>query len=173
MFKGIKQGVGIALGVLLTCGVFAFTVSGSIKTWTAGETLTHTDLNQNVQTLKTAIEGATQLGWSSFSANSNTTYASFMTYTSAPSEAIAQFPMPRAATVKTVRITPYSNTCTSATTVTLRVNGADTGTTVSIPAGSTTPVTTATTTDLIAGNLVDWKAVCATGNVSGLINFEF
>jgi hypothetical protein len=172
MVKGIKQGVGIALGVLLTCGVFAFTVSGPIKTWVAGETLTHTDLNQNVASLKAAIEGATQLGWSSFSVLSATGYWSFMARDGASSEAMAQFPMPRAATVKNIRVTPYGNTCTVTSTVTLRVNGTD-AVTLSIPSGSTVPVTTTATVNLAVNDLVNWAVSCSNGLISGMINFEF
>lgn len=48
---------GFALGLgFLTASLFAVAV-GTIKTWTTGETLTHTDLNTTINSLKTAIEG--------------------------------------------------------------------------------------------------------------------
>ena len=172
MVKGIKQGVGIALGVLLTCGVFALTVSGPIKTWVAGETLTHTDLNQNVASLKAAIEGATQLGLSGFAISSGVNYVAFASNYGTSSEDEAHFPLPRAATVKSIRVAVHSNTCTVTTTVTLRVNGTD-AVTVSIPPGSTAPVTTTATANLVPGDLVNWKASCTNGSTSGMITYEF
>ena len=63
MLKNIKEGIyrGIGLLIVLGTAVFAYSVTGTIKTWSSGETLTATDLNTTVQSLKTAVESATQL----------------------------------------------------------------------------------------------------------------
>jgi hypothetical protein len=75
--QGFGKGIGLFLG-LFCSALFAFTVSGTVKTWTSGETLTATDLNTTVQSLKTAVESATQLGWSSGNATSGTGYSAFV-----------------------------------------------------------------------------------------------
>lgn len=54
--KGAVAGAGFGLA-LITTAVFAVTVSGTIKTWSSGETLTSTDLNTTITSLKTAVEG--------------------------------------------------------------------------------------------------------------------
>ena len=59
MIKGIKFGIGFFVGLGLSAA-FAYVVSGTVKTWTTGETLTAADLNTTVNSLKTAIEGASQ-----------------------------------------------------------------------------------------------------------------
>jgi len=56
MISSFKKGFMQAIAFLLVfSGVaFALQVSGTIKTWTTGETLTASDLNTTVQSLKTA-----------------------------------------------------------------------------------------------------------------------
>jgi len=49
------MGFGIMLGMFGT-GVMAVAVTGTIKTWTANEKLTASDLNTTISSLKTAIE---------------------------------------------------------------------------------------------------------------------
>jgi len=53
--KGLIMGFGIMLGMFGT-GVMAVAVTGTIKTWTANEKLTASDLNTTISSLKTAIE---------------------------------------------------------------------------------------------------------------------
>jgi len=53
--KGLMMGFGIMLGMFGT-GVMAVAVTGTIKTWTANEKLTASDLNTTIASLKTAIE---------------------------------------------------------------------------------------------------------------------
>ena len=54
--KSFVIGAAFALG-MLTMGIFAVSVTGTIKTWATGDTLTATDLNTTITSLKTAIEG--------------------------------------------------------------------------------------------------------------------
>jgi hypothetical protein len=60
--KAFKDGIQKGLGILLVFGtaVFAYNISGTVKTWSSGETLTAADLNQTVQSLKTSVENAAQ-----------------------------------------------------------------------------------------------------------------
>ena len=181
MIIEFKKGIirGIATLLVVGGGLFAFQVSGTIKTWTTGETLTASDLNTTVQSLKTAVEGATQIGVSSFEVTSgtapNTLYSPFIGNTfvySSTSEAQAQTLMNRTGTIKNVRANIVT-ACTVAATITLRVNGADSAISLTLPAGSTTPVTTATTVTFAANDLLAWKYVCTNGSLRGTTTFDF
>lgn len=173
MLKGLKQGFGIFLALVVCSGLFAFVVSGPIKTWTAGETLTAADMNANTQSLKTAVESASQIGSTSVFGNSSTTYSSLMTWSTQASETVVQYPVTRDGTIKNVRVLPYTNTCTVASTVTFRKNATDTGIVISIPAGSTASVTTATTVSFVAGDLLSWKTTCTNGMMGAQAYFDF
>jgi hypothetical protein len=159
---------------LFCSALFAFTVSGTVKTWTSGETLTATDLNTTVQSLKTAVESATQLGWSSGNATSGTGYSAFVGNggTSA-TETIWQFPMPRDGIVKSSRVIPNTNSCTVTGTLTLRKNGVDTGLVLSMPASSLAAQTSSVTVSYAAGDVLTWKLVCTSGTISSQVAFEF
>jgi hypothetical protein len=74
--KGAVQGIGVALGMAATVAV-AVTVSGTIKTWTSGETLTASDINTTIASLKTAIENITAA--SSSDVSEGTSNSKFMT----------------------------------------------------------------------------------------------
>lgn len=174
MFKGLKQGIGIALGIVLTCGVFAFTVTGSIKTWTTGETLTATDLNQNVQSLKTAIESASQLQKVGVFASAGSGYTGIIDNGSGSSETVAQITMSRPGQVKNVMVQTTSNTCTSSPVLVLRNNGIDTTVTYTIGAGITSnPVSVAQNYTFNSGDKLTWKATCPTGSVNFSVTYDF
>ncbi len=50
--------LGMAFGLgMLTMGIMAVSVTGTIKTWATGDTLTATDLNTAITSVKTAVEG--------------------------------------------------------------------------------------------------------------------
>ncbi|MBI2889617.1 MAG: hypothetical protein HYY13_02420 [Nitrospirae bacterium] len=53
--KGFLAGSGFALGLIAV--VAAAVTVGTVKTWTSGETLTASDLNTTISSLKTAIKG--------------------------------------------------------------------------------------------------------------------
>jgi hypothetical protein len=172
MTKGLKQGIGIFLGLFLSAA-FAYTVSGTIKTWTTGDTLTASDLNTTVQSLKTAVEGATQIGMNSFSGTAGGNYGALPYAPYTTTEATQQFPMPRDGVVKSIRVIPTVNSCTGAGTVTLRKNGVDTAVVLSVPASSLAVVTNATTISFVANDVLTWKANCASGGFFGQVYYEF
>jgi hypothetical protein len=55
LIKGFLAGLAFMVGIM-TMGLLAITISGTIKTWTSGERLTAEDLNTTINSLKTAIE---------------------------------------------------------------------------------------------------------------------
>ncbi|MCC6276268.1 MAG: hypothetical protein IT569_10455, partial [Leptospiraceae bacterium] len=73
MTKSFVMGVAFALGAL-TMGLFAVSVTGTIKTWATGDTLTATDINTAFTSLKTAVEGITSSQWTTSTATSSTIY---------------------------------------------------------------------------------------------------
>lgn len=170
--QGFKSGLMLFLGVCVS-GLFAFTVTGTIKTWTSGETLTATDLNTTVQSLKTAVESATQIGMNSFSGTASGNYGALPYAPYTTTEATQQFPMPRDGVVKSIRVIPNLNSCTGAGTVTLRKNGVDTAVVLSIPASSLAVVTNATTISFVANDVLTWRANCASGSFFGQVYYEF
>lgn len=177
--KSIKQGFQKGLGFLLALiavPIFAYTVSGSIKTWTAGETLTATDLNNTVNSLKTAVENATQLVTiqtpNSVSAgNYHNLFTGGLNLTTEP-----QIPVGRAGTVKNARVTIVTNTSSTVCTVTLRKNLTDTAIQLSVPANSTTAVTDSDTVSFVATDAFTWRTNCGANAPSSMfayISFEF
>jgi hypothetical protein len=158
---------------LFCSALFAFTVSGTVKTWSSGETLTATDLNTTVQSLKTAVEGATQVGWTAITAAAATTYSAFMTNTTTTTETPLQFPLPRDGVVKSVKLLPSNNSCTVTSTVTLRKNGVDTSVVLTMPASSTALQTSSNTVSFVAGDVLTWRTICTTGSIIGQVAFEF
>ena len=172
MLRGIKQGIGIFIGLGIST-LFAFTVSGTIKTWATGETLTAADLNTTVQSLKTAVENASQVGISYLSAVSTTNYAGIPYTNVLASEVGLQLPMPRDGVVKSIRVLPSTNTCTVAGSVTLRKNGVDSAISLSIPAGSVAAQTTSTTLAFVAGDVLTWRLICTNGNIFTNVAYEF
>lgn len=181
MLKDIKSGLtrAIVLLVVFSSVAFAFQVSGTIKTWTTGETLTAADLNTTVQSLKTAVEGATQVGQISpprRNVGSGIAYSGLLT--SIISGAIGtntepQNPMLRSGTVKSVRmdiLETHSQNCT----ITLRKNGADTAIQLSYVANSTTALTDSDAVSFVSTDILTWKSDCPTGQgVPAVLSFEF
>ena len=178
--QGFKSGLMIFLGVCVS-GLFAYTVSGTIKTWTTGDTLTATDLNTTVQSLKTAVEGASQVGMATVRSNGTgvTAYNMFLGSNRGSTEANVQWTATRAGTVKSVRLVSDdfgTNNCSGNMVITLRKNAADTALTITIPASSVAMITSATTVAFVAGDTLSWKGVCANQvgmQYAGHIYFEF
>lgn len=173
--KDFKAGIIRGLGMLLVFGtaVFAYTVSGTIKTWTSNEILTAADLNNTIQALKTSIENAAQLhedGATYYGSAATYRWAKFLsvgsTYNSEQSTR-----MPRGGTVKNFKLKPTSNDINAACTFTLRKNGADTNISVAIPQGSTTEVAATNTVTFAADDLLGWQITC-TGASSGSIGYN-
>jgi hypothetical protein len=173
--KGFLQGIGLFLGLFATA-IFAYTVSGTIKTWTTGDTLTASDLNTTIQSLKTAVESATQLGSMYTSAATGTNYSQIIgqgNYNETV-EANAETTMSRAGTVKNAKYTRHSTGCTSISSVILRKNSTDTSISFTIPASTTGTYSNANTVSYVAGDKLAWKLVCSTGaQYYGLALFEF
>ena len=183
MISSFKKGFMQAIAFLLVfSGVaFAFQVSGTIKTWTTGETLTASDLNTTVQSLKTAVEGATQVvqvqsGTRTMSGGEVfiSLLATFQPNGSDVSTE-PQVPMTRAGTIKSARLDVMraeANACT----VTLRKNGTNTAIEFSVPANSTTAVTDSDTVTFVAGDVLTWRSYCGTLGLirfKSVISFEF
>jgi len=165
MFKGIKQGIGIFVGFGISA-VFAYTVSGTIKTWTSGETLTAADLNTSIQNLKTAIEGASQYGEASVQGGNTTNNYKLLVGNVGSTTEISSV-MQRSGTVKNARLVIGSNTVGADCTVTLQFF---------VPSGSTTTVTNSNTVTFAASDLLNWKTTCVSGFSNGLYaaaQFEF
>lgn len=176
MIKGIKFGIGLFAGFFLSAA-FAFVVSGTVKTWTTGETLTATDLNTTVQSLKSAIEGATQYVEASVSAyQGNTTYSTFAGG-GMGSLTEVQSIAPRSGTIKNARLLVRSSLAGGDCTFTLRKNSVDTAISFAVPAGSSATVTDADTVSIAAGDLLSWKQACLGTNstlaIGTTIAFEF
>lgn len=173
--QGFKSGLMVFLGLCVS-GLFAYTVSGTIKTWTTGDTLTATDLNTTVQSLKTAVESASQVGVATvFSAGGTTQYSGFLSSANTTTESQVQWPATRAGTIKSARLITQSNgTCTGTFVATLRKNGVDTNISMTVPSGSFAQVTDADTVSFAAGDLLSWKTICNTaGSITAHIYFEF
>lgn len=181
MFKSVKEGMfkGIGLMIVFSTAVFAINVSGTIKTWTSGETLTATDLNTTVQSLKTAVESATQLV--EFGNTRNTqayeTYYGTLTSGTTASAAVAST-MTRSGTVKNAKLVVYG-TMPFGCVMTLTKNGSDTAISLSVANGAgTSTITDADTVTFIVGDTLGWKNHCpgANGNYSPapmIVSFEF
>ncbi|MFO1480514.1 MAG: hypothetical protein U1F40_09980 [Turneriella sp.] len=184
MVNEFKKGIirGIATLLVVGGGLFAFQVSGTIKTWTTGETLTASDLNTTVQSLKTAVEGATQVvqvqapyrygmaGGEVFSSLLEGFQANGSDTSTEP-----QVPMLRGGTIKSARLDTFKSE-PNACTVTLRKNGLNTAIEFSVPANSTTAVTDSDTVTFVAGDVLTWRSYCGASGLNGfksVISFEF
>ncbi len=185
MIKSMKKGASQMLAMLLVFGtaVFAFQVTGTVKTWTTNETLTATDLNTTVQSLKTAVENATQYGELSFEIHPSASGDYFLGFNSGVgglrSKTVEKgIPARRAGTVKNARIELHdTNLLQSNCTVTLRKNGADTAISFSLTAASSASITDSNTVSFVAGDLLNWKHTCYGSNMSNypvfIVSFEF
>lgn len=177
MIKGIKLGIGFFVGFFLTA-TFAFVVSGTVKTWTTGETLTAADLNTTVQSLKTAVENAGQYyeaGATYYSTAPTYQWSRLVSVGSLGDSEKASF-MPRDGVVKNARLEISSNTVNAACIITLRKNSIDTAIQFSIPQGSTTTITEADTVSFSATNTLGWHIVCSgasSGSIGYTLAFEF
>jgi hypothetical protein len=179
MFKGIKEGISKGIGMFIVFGtaVFAINVSGTIKTWSSGEILTANDLNTTVQSLKTAVESATQL------VEIGTTRAigawnETIFYGRLTSDFVSRIPifttMTRSGTVKNAKIVIHDimyATCT----ITLVKNGSDTSISLTATNGlSSGTFTDPDTVEFISGDTLGWKNSCTTNQGSPVIlSFEF
>lgn len=176
--QGFKSGLMVFFGLCFS-GLFAYTVSGTIKTWTTGDTLTATDLNTTVQSLKTAVESASQVGTVAINGtapDANTYYPSFLGNTRVTTESQMQWPATRAGTVKSARVIVGSNGCTGGPfNITLRKNGVDTAISIAVPASSVAQVTDPDTVAFAAGDLLSWKTQCPSNGMmnSAQVYFEF
>lgn len=169
MISSFKKGFMQAIAFLLVfSGVaFAFQVSGTIKTWTTGETLTASDLNTTVQSLKTAVEGATQVvqmeGPSHQSLGGYQYYYKALAGGPTFDETIISAPMLRSGTVKNVRmilVTASSND--RACRMTLLKNGAETDIDFTIPISTAarTVYTDSDTVSFAVGDSMVWRIGC-------------
>ncbi|HNE21163.1 MAG TPA: hypothetical protein PLF85_15685 [Turneriella sp.] len=181
MLRNIKEGIyrGIGLLVVLGTAVFAVSVTGTIKTWSSGETLTATDLNTTVQSLKTAVESATQLVEFGRIRNTETyeTYYGTLTSGTTASAAVAST-MTRSGTIKNAKLMIYG-TMPFGCVMTLTKNGSDTAISMSAANGAgASTITDADTVTFIAGDTLGWKNYCAGSNgntaiVPMIVSFEF
>lgn len=176
MFKGIKHGIGLAIGLLLI-PAFALTV-GSLKVWSPGETLTATDINGVVSTLKTAVESASQMQYMKISATSQDRFASIIDNGAdslTTTESLAQMSMPRSGTLKNVLVRVPQNTCTSSPVLTLRNNGVDTTVAYTVSAGTVNfaPTAVVQTLTYTSGDKLSWKANCPNGSVTFTVTYDF
>lgn len=175
--QGFKKGLGICIAFLASTA-FAVTVTG-YKTWTTGDTLTAADLNTTVQSLKTAVESVSQFAMINApqSINTGDIFSPFLINGSSANSLATerQIPMPRDGVVKSIRLTPAFNPVTAACTLTLRKNGVDTTAVMTVPASSTTVVTTANTVTFSAGDALTWKMNCGAqqNNMTAFLSFEF
>lgn len=173
MIKGIKHGVGIFIGFCISA-VFAYTVSGTIKTWTTGDTLTASDLNTTIQSLKTAAESMSQMQQVFNQPSSGTQYTGIFNSSNA-TEANIQTAMPRSGVLRNIMVAVYSNSCTTAPTLVLRNNGVDTPVTFTGSAATTVLPATAVagTLTFTTGDRITWKGTCPSGFVNFGITFDF
>jgi hypothetical protein len=181
MFKDIKSGLtrAIVMLVVFSSVAFAFQVSGTIKTWTTGETLTAADLNTTVQSLKTAVEGATQVGQivpPKRVANAGIVYSPFLTTITSGimgTNTEPQNPMRRSGIVKSVRM-DILESINAACTITLRKNGADTAVQFNYVANTTAPMTDSDTVSFVSTDILTWKTDCPSAyGLNALLSFEF
>ena len=66
VLSGLKRGISIGIGFMLTLGVsavLAVAVTGTINTYTNGAVMDAASLNTNFASLKTAVEGITSSQW--------------------------------------------------------------------------------------------------------------
>ena len=169
MISSFKKGFMQAIAFLLVfSGVaFAFQVSGTIKTWTTGETLTASDLNTTVQSLKTAVEGATQVvqmeGPGSSGIEIYQYYYKALAGGPNFDETIISPPMLRSGTVKNVRmlLTKTSNNDRACRMVLLK-NGSETDIDFTIPANTParTVFTDPDTVSFVQGDSMVWRIGC-------------
>lgn len=136
--KGFFMGTGFAVAVLTT-SLIAVVVTLP-KTWTSGEVLTSTDLNANFAELKAKIESiqpASQVvSMPNIIMPSTTGYLGMqLTGSPNPSEPSIQSPFPRTVVIKNLRAR-VRNLVTIATTITVRINGANSPVSLSIPANA-------------------------------------
>lgn len=176
MLRGIKQGVGIFLGFSISA-LFAFSVSGTIKTWTTGETLTAADLNTTVQSLKTAIESAGQFGENSASFSFNVPTYQYTRFT-ASGLMNSEIPttMTRSGLVRNFTAKVSANTIDVSCTLGLRKNAADSAINQTIPAGSTANITDADSVSFVASDTLIWRLNCpgaTVGTINTYIQFDF
>lgn len=179
MFKDIKSGLtrAIVMLVVFSSVAFAFQVSGTIKTWTTGETLTAADLNTTVQSLKTAVEGATQIAQIKApkrTLGTGTVYSGFLASVEADNTNVEpQNAMLRSGTVKSVRMDILQGT-TGNCRITLRKNGVDTAVQFDYVSESTTPMTDSDTVSFVSTDILTWKSDnCPSAGVNALLSFEF
>ncbi len=180
--KGAMRGLGILL--VLGTGLFAFQVSGTIKTWTTGETLTAADLNTTVQSLKTAVENATQVGQLTgpdSGASAFIAYTPLLVGLSSNSVNISS-PIPRAGMVKNVKLTRLSTTTAGVSCVyTLTKNNVDTDILITVPENTAvnTVYTDPDTVSFVAGDSMVWKTSCTHTSLGqqqtgkSFLSFEF
>lgn len=185
MFKSVKEGMfkGIGLMIVFSTAVFAINVSGTIKTWTSGETLTATDLNTTVQSLKTAVESATQLVEFNIVRNthSNMSDTSYGALTSGiVSPTVVETTMSRSGVVKNAKVNVLTLVNVGYGCVyTLTKNGADTNISISVP--NNTAVSTIEDSDTVSfakDDKLGWKSFCSGGGMMNtspnlIISFEF
>lgn len=176
MFNEFKKGMVRGIGTLIIVGggLFAFQVTGTIKTWTTGDTLTAADLNTTVQSLKSAIEsaGAIQVGNIFFTQAMPSPYYTQSLFTTGntggdESRAVA---MPRGGIVRSASLRVFDSVGTCS--VTLRKGAADTGISFSVPITTDVTQTDADTVTFVAGDILDWKYDCAGANFKGVLTFE-
>lgn len=172
MLKGFKLGIGIFLGLGISTA-FAFVVSGTIKTWTSGETLTATDLNTTVQSLKTAVESASQVHTDSMTLNSgqSTRYKSIGGFGNTTTESENEIPLPRAGIVRNVRAQLITaNACGFPVTLVLRKNQVDTSITFTVANGATMAMTLSPNSVSYAqSDILTWR-MYASGTCTGTSN---
>ena len=148
MKKTFLKGMAFCLGFVGTA-IFAVTVSGTIKTWNTGDQLTASDLNTTVQSLKTAVESASQI----FNVAIPGDITGNPTYTPAfvSIKTSNEFGMKagRAGTIKNARLSIITSAHPSACNITLRKNGADTDIKFTVAAGNTTEIVDADTVDVL------------------------
>lgn len=176
MLRGIKQGTGIFIGFGLSA-LFAFTVSGTIKTWTTGETLTATDLNTTVQSLKTAVENANQFGENSLSFGFSVPTYQYARF-SASGMMNSEIPttMTRSGSVRNFTAKISANTIDVSCSIVLRKNATDSAISQTVSAGSTANVADADAVAFVASDTLLWRLNCpgaTVGTINAYIQFDF
>lgn len=179
--KSIKEGILKGIGVMMVFGtaVFAVQVTGTIKTWTTGDTLTAADLNTTVQSLKTAVEGATQLVEFGYTSPKmiETAYGTLVSGITLSSPASTT--MSRSGTVKNAKII-IASTMPLGCVLTLTKNGVDTAISMAAPNGAgPSTISDSDTVSFTTGETLGWKHFCSGGSGTSLslypmvVSFEF
>lgn len=172
MLKGVKHGIGIFIGLGISTA-FAFAISGTIKTWASGETLTAADLNQTVQSLKTAVESASQVYTDNMTLNTgqSTRYKSIGGFGNTTIESDNEIPLPRSGTVRNVRAQlNTANACGFPVTVVLRKNQVDTNITFTVANGATMALTLSpNSVSYVQNDVLTWR-IYASGTCTGTSN---